>query len=78
VRWFRVSEKAGCGGIDNTTPEASIDCMRGKSFKELLKAIKPGGVTSSAGGLGKIGSALLDLDRHGETRVLPSQAMSMC
>jgi cholinesterase len=54
ARWFRASEKAGCGGGKNTTAEASLECMRGKSWKDILTSIRPGGVTSSAGGLGKI------------------------
>lgn len=53
ARWFRVSEKANCGGAGNTTVDVSLDCMRSKSWKDILKATKPEGVTSSAGGLGK-------------------------
>jgi cholinesterase len=59
TRWFRVAEKAGCGGAENTTAEASLECMRGKPWRALLTAIKPGGVTFSAGGLGKAGDTPL-------------------
>jgi cholinesterase len=59
ARWFKVSEKAGCGGVANTSGEASLECMRGKPWKDIMAAIKPAGITTSAGGLGKIRNATL-------------------
>jgi hypothetical protein len=52
--WFKASAKAGCGGA-NTTAEASISCMRSKSWQDVMLAIKPPGGTASLGGMGDYG-----------------------
>ena len=46
--WFRASEKLGCGGASEGAK--AVECMRTKSFGDILDAIKPAGSVPALSG----------------------------
>ncbi|RDI81710.1 hypothetical protein Vi05172_g8488 [Venturia inaequalis] len=38
--WYKVASKAGCGGAE--AGEKTVECMRGKSWKEIMKQVPTG------------------------------------
>jgi hypothetical protein len=53
-RWFKASQKIGCGGADAGNDKV-IACMRSKPWKAVAEAIKPEGAAASMGGMGDFG-----------------------
>ncbi|KAF2193157.1 cholinesterase [Zopfia rhizophila CBS 207.26] len=46
--WYKASQNAGCGGEE--AGEATVECMRGKSWEDILTTIEPIGQTALMSG----------------------------
>jgi cholinesterase len=54
-KWYAASKKLGCGGAE--AGEKTIECVKSKSWQDLLKATKPEGSAAALGGMGQFGPA---------------------
>lgn len=50
MNWFKASQNAGCGGME--AGQATVACMKNKTFQEILTAIEPIGTTGLMSGFG--------------------------